>query len=258
MSRLMRAHAGRCDIALANSRSVARDLNSICRGKVKILTVHNAVDLERFNPKGPFVDLDALSGLPPAPKGTVRVGLVATMARWKGHEIFLQALSKLPRALPIRGYVIGGPIYATRGSQYSIAELRNLASALGLNGNVAFTGYVDDPARAIRALDIVVHASTQPEPFGLVIAEAMACGRPVVASNGGGVSEISSEDETALVHSPGDAAALAECVARLAADHGLRKKLGAEGRRLAEKQFDSSRLAGDMPTIYELTIQART
>jgi glycosyltransferase involved in cell wall biosynthesis len=258
MSRLMRAHAGRCDIALANSHSVARDLNSVCRGKVKIITVHNAVDLERFNPCGSVLDLDMLSGLPLAMQGTVRVGLVATMARWKGHEVFLRALSILPKALPIRGYVIGGPIYATRGSQYSVDELRNLASSLGLNGKVAFTGYVDDSASAMRALDIVVHASTQPEPFGLAVAEAMACGRPVVASNAGGVSEIISEDETALGHVPGDAAALAECIARLAADHCLRKKLGAKGRRLAEKQFDPSRLAGDVPPIYELAAQAQT
>jgi glycosyltransferase involved in cell wall biosynthesis len=258
MSRLMRIHSGRCDIALANSYSVARDLNSICRGKVKIVTVHNGVDLKRFNPCGPVLDLDALSGLPLAASGTVRVGLVATMARWKGHEVFLRALSMLPKDLPIRGYVIGGPIYATRGSQYSVVELRNLASGLGLNGKVAFTGYIDDPAPAIRALDIVVHASTQPEPFGLAVAEAMGCGKPVVASNTGGVSEIISENENALCYAPGDAAALAKCVARLAADHSLRKNLGAKGRHLSEKQFDRSRLAVDVPPIYELAAQART
>lgn len=118
-----------------------------------IRTVHNAVDLERFNPRGPLLDLDALSGLLPAANRTVRVGLVATMARWKGHEVFLRALSMLPKDLPVRGYVIGGPIYATQGSQYSLDELRSLASGLGLNGKVAFTGYVDDSAPAMRALD---------------------------------------------------------------------------------------------------------
>jgi glycosyltransferase involved in cell wall biosynthesis len=179
------------------------------------------------------------------------------MARWKGHEVFLRALSILPKDLPIRGYIIGGPIYATQGSQYSLDELRSLASDLGLNGKVAFTGYVDDPASAMRALDIVAHASTQLEPFGLAVAEAMACGRPVIASNAGGVSEIISENETALGHVPGDAAALAECVARLASDHCLRKRMGAKGRRLAEKQFDCARLAGDVPAIYEQATQAR-
>ena len=140
------------------------------------------MDLERFSPRGPTLDLDAMAGVPPAPAGTIRVGLVATMARWKGHEVFLRALSMLPKDLPIRGYVIGGPIYSTAGSQRSVEELRALASGLGLNGNAAFTGFVKDSAAAIRALDVVVHASTDPEPFGLVVAEAMACGKPVVAS----------------------------------------------------------------------------
>jgi glycosyltransferase involved in cell wall biosynthesis len=252
MSRLMHFHASRCDIALANSHSVARDLDSVCSGKLKIITVHNVVDLERFNPRGRVLDLDALSDLPPAADGTVRVGLVATMARWKGHEVFLRALSMLPKDLPVRGYVIGGPIYATRGSQYSLDELRSLSSELGLNGKVIFTGYIDDPAPAIRALDIVVHASTQPEPFGLAVAEAMACGRPVVASNAGGVSEIISENETALGHAPGDAAALADSMARLATDCGLRKKMGGKGRRWAEQHFDRLRLTAEVLPVYRL------
>ena len=132
------------------------------------------MDLDRFNPQGPKLDLDALSGLPPAPEGTLRVGLVATMARWKGHEVFLHSLSILPKELPIRGYVIGGPIYATAGSQYSIDELKNIASTLGLNGNIGFTGYVSEPGAAMRALDVVVHASIHRriDGEGIVIYEA--------------------------------------------------------------------------------------
>ena len=107
------------------------------------------------------------------------------MAQWKGHEIFLRALAMLPRDLLVRGYVIGGSLYSTRGSQADIAQLRRVADTLSLNGNVGFTGFVNDPAAAIRALDIVVHASTSPEPFGRVIAEAMACGKPVIMSGSG-------------------------------------------------------------------------
>jgi glycosyltransferase involved in cell wall biosynthesis len=251
MSRLMRAHAGRCDIALANSRSVARDLDSVCGSALEIRTVHNAVDLDRFNPCGATLDLDALSGLSPAPAGCLRVGLVATMARWKGHEVFLRALSMLPSRLPIRGYVVGGPIYETTGSQRTLDELRELAREVRIEKRVGFTGFLSDSAAAIRTLDIVVHASTQPEPFGLVVAEAMACGKPVVASNVGGVTEIVSENETALTHCPGDAAAMAACIERLAADSDMRRKLGSRGRRFAEARFDRSRLAREVIPIYE-------
>ena len=257
MSRLMWLHARRCGVAIANSHSVARDLEAACAGRLKnIVTVYNAVDLERFSPRGPMLDLDALAGLPPAPAGTIRVGLVATMARWKGHEVFLRALSMLPKGLPIRGYVIGGPIYSTAGSQRSVAELRALASRLGLNGNAAFTGFVKEPAAAIRALDIVVHASTEQEPFGRVVAEAMACGKPIVASLAGGVREIIAENENALVHRPGDAAALAGCIARLAADSGLREKLGIQGWRSATERFATCRLAHEVAPVYESLAEA--
>ncbi|HXR35824.1 MAG TPA: glycosyltransferase [Candidatus Binataceae bacterium] len=251
MSRLMRLHARRCGVAIANSHSVARDLDAVCRGKLKIHTVYNAVDLARFRPDGPALDLDAIAGVAPAPAGTVRVGLVATMARWKGHEVFLRALSMLPKDLPVRGYVIGGPIYSTNGSQRSIEELRALAAGLGLNGNAAFTGFVKDSAAAIRSLDVVVHASTDPEPFGLVVAEAMACGKPVVASRSGGVAEIIAENENTLSCPPGDAAAIAGSIARLTLDCGLRQKLGNNGRRWAMERFATCRLGGEVVPIYE-------
>ena len=107
----------------------------------------------------------------------VRIGLVATFARWKGHARFSTRSRRLPESLPVRGYVIGGPVYETAGSQVSLDELRAAVAALGLEGRVGFTGFVEDAAQAMRALDVVVHASTEPEPFGLVIAEAMACAR---------------------------------------------------------------------------------
>jgi glycosyltransferase involved in cell wall biosynthesis len=233
----------------------------VCRGRLKIRTVYNAVDLERFNPNGPALDLDALSAMPPAPPGCVRVGLVATMARWKGHEVFLRALSmlhqdsvgrvSLPAICSVRGYIIGGPIYETDGSQYTLDELRGLARELDIEARVGFTGFVKDSAAAMRALDVVVHASTQPEPFGLVVAEAMACGRPVIASRAGGVAEIIADNETALSHPPGDATALAACIARLAGNPEMREKLGGQARRWAQRRFDRGRLAPELLPVYQ-------
>src|SRR6185436_5987649 len=117
-----------------------------------------------------------------------------------------------------RGYVVGGPLYQTDGSQYSMEELRARADELGISARIGFTGFVSDPAAAMRALDVVVHASIEPEPFGLVIAEAMACGRPVIVSDAGGAAEIVTSGVNALVNSPGDADALADRIAQLAAD----------------------------------------
>jgi glycosyltransferase involved in cell wall biosynthesis len=181
----------------------------------------------------------------------LRVGLVATFARWKGHETFLQALATLPASLRVRGYIVGGPVYETSGSQISLDELRHSVRVLGLDGRVGFTGFVQDSSTAMRALDIVVHASTDPEPFGLVIAEAMACGKPVVVSLAGGASELIEPGNNALVFTPGDSTALGRCLEQLARDADLRHRLGSAGRLTAEQRFHRRRIARELTPIYE-------
>src|SRR3989454_5440500 len=250
MARLLRRCATGCSAVVANSKSVAEDVQSVCGDCIKVHTVYNAIDLVRFCPTGPTLDLDALADLPPPEAGTVRVGLVGTFAWWKGHKTFLQALSLLPPDLPIRAYVVGGAVYQTNGSQFRLDELRNLAAELMLSHKGGFTGFVEDAASAIRFLDIVVHASTRPEPFGLVIVEAMACGRALIASHAGGAAEVLELGENALGHPPGDAAALAERIAELASNPGLRARLGKAGRATAESCFDRGRLAKDWVLIY--------
>src|SRR6202035_1639933 len=102
-------------------------------------------------------------------------------------------------------YVVGGALYQTNGSQFAIDDLRRYAADRGIGEMVGFTGFVAKPEEALRALDIVVHASTEPEPFGLIIAEAMACGRAVIASDAGGAREIFTAGVDALSHAPGNA-----------------------------------------------------
>jgi glycosyltransferase involved in cell wall biosynthesis len=250
MSGLLRRSAGRVAGVAAVSRAVAADVASVLGARVPVRTVYNAVDLERFRLAGPALDLDALAGLPPAPGGTLRVGLVATMGRWKGHAVFLRAIAALPRELPVRAYVVGGGIYRTAGSEVSVDDLRRLAGELGIADRVGFTGFVEDAAAAMRALDVVVHASTQPEPFGLVIVEAMASGRAVVASAAGGAGEIVTPGHDALAVEPGDVAGLSDAIRRLALDPVLRQALGRAARETAVVRFDRARLAAEVVPLY--------
>jgi len=249
--RLLSAHARRCSVAVANSRSVAADFESLVGQRAAVRVIYNGIDLERFSPDGSALDLDVAAGLPPAPKDTIRIGLLATMARWKGHDVFLDALARLPRTLPVRGYVIGGPVYETVGSQWTIDELRRLAHASGIGDRVGFTGFMRESAAALRALDVVVHASVTPEPFGLVIAEAMGCGRAIVVSDAGGAAEVVDIGVEALGHPPGDAAALAACMTTLVGDPGLRAALGKSARAAAEHRFDRAQLAQHLAPLYE-------
>jgi glycosyltransferase involved in cell wall biosynthesis len=248
--------AGRASVIVTNSESVSRDVTSTLRPRVAVHVVYNAVDLARFAPDGARVDLDAAAGLPPAAPGTVRVGLIATFGRWKGHETFFEAIAQLPRAQPVRAYVIGDSLYETDSSQFRRADLEARASALGLADRIGFTGFAADAAAAMRALDVVVHASVQPEPFGMVIAEAMACGRPVVVSLAGGAAEIVRDGVDALGHAPGDAAALADRLSALVADSALRARLGRAARVSAESRFDRARLARELVPLYDRLVPA--
>ena len=242
--------SGRPATVVTNSASVAADATRALANDTRVVTVRNGVDLDRFSMTGARANLDAMSGLPQASANTIRVGLVATLARWKGHATFLEAIARLPAHLPVRAYIVGDAVYQTEGSQYSLDELRQRARSLGIADRVGFTGFVHTPEAIFRALHIVVHASTAPEPFGLVIAEAMACGRPVVVSNAGGAAEIITPGVDALVHAPGDAGDLAAQIAALAANPELRAQIGRRARTTAERMFDRTRLAAELIPIY--------
>lgn len=252
-ARIVRHAAHRlCSTVIANSASVAADVRAHVAPALPVRHVWNAVDLDRFSPDGPVLDLDGAADLPPisASRPIVRVGLVATFARWKGHETFLRAMALVPASTPVRGYVVGGPLYETAGSQISTRWLHQRIAELDLKSRVGCTGFLPDVAPALRALDIVVHASTEPEPFGLVVAEAMACGRAVVTSGAGGVRELVTPPVDAELHDPGDAPSLAHRIMELAADRACRTRLGHTARQTAERQFTRARLTREIMAAY--------
>jgi glycosyltransferase involved in cell wall biosynthesis len=248
---LLRRYAPRCASIVTNSRSVAADVASVLGDATSMTTIHNAVDPGAFSPDGDALDLDAMAGLPAAEPGTVRIGLVATFGRWKGHVTFLDALRRLSPSAPWRGYIVGGALYDTSGSQYTHAELQQLIDSAGLSGRVGLTGFAERPAAAMRGLDVVVHASTQPEPFGLVIAEGMASGRAVIVSGAGGAEELVTDGIDALTHAPGDVEDLARCIERLIVDPALRARLGGAGRQSALRQFDADVFTRGFINVYQ-------
>jgi glycosyltransferase involved in cell wall biosynthesis len=249
--RLLRRYVPRCAAVVANSRSVAAEVRGALALRIPVTTIYNAVDAREFSPEGETLDLDRLAGLPPAGAGTVRVGLVATYGRWKGHATFIDAIGRLAPGSPIRAYIIGGALYDTRDSQHTREELARSIDSAGLAGRIGLTGFIERPAAALRALDVVVHASTRPEPFGLVIAEGLAAGRAVIVSAAGGAGEIVADGVDALTHAPGDAAGLARCIERLAGDAALRQRLGAAGRASALRQFDPDHFTRAFMNVYQ-------
>ncbi len=251
-ARLLRGVRRKARAAVAISQAVATDVRR-CLPGLPTVVIRNTVDCEKFSPgPGSGELLDRLAGLPPLSEDGFRVGLVATYAQWKGHEVFLQAAAEVRRLdpeRPIRWYIVGGPIYRTR-AQFTLEELRQIAERLGILDEVGFVPFQTDPAFVYRSLDLFVHASRQAEPFGLTIAEAMACGRPVIVSRAGGAAELFDPQVEAIGVVPGDVNSLARAIAELRNDDALRLRLGTAARQRALNDFHPSRLPQELAALY--------
>ncbi len=243
----------RGSLILTNSRAVEDDARRVAP-RARIRTIYNGIDLDDFRP-GPreLEHLARLAGLPVPPATATIVGMVATRGWWKGHRTFLRAAALVRAAEPAREfrfYVVGGAIYGARGSEISQSELERLITELGLADAVGLVPFQHDAAAVYRGLDIVVHPSERPEPFGRTIVEAMAMGRAVVVSRAGGAAELFVEGQSALGHRPGDAGDLARAVLELARDETLRARLGTAARAEAGARFDRRRLGGEVFATY--------
>ena len=249
IGRWIRLASKRTAGCIAISRAVKNDVRNEVPGLPSYLLL-NCVDTDHFCP-GPAdtVALDRDAGLPPdvASDGTLRVGLVATYARWKGQDVFLKAISKVPN---VRAYVVGGPIYSTQGSQWTESELRVLGDSLGIMDRVGLVPFQSDPRWVYRSLDIVVHASIRPEPFGLTIVEAMACEKPVVVSAGGGAVELFVEGNSGFGFASGEPEELASRISSLVNDSFLRGSLGTAARSKAVQDFSSQTFGDRLIEIY--------
>ncbi len=166
------------------------------------------------------------------------VGIVGVLARWKGHLEFIQMakllLSQGPNA---RFVVIGDQIYDTVGDRDYKQLLQEEVKNRGLSSYFFFTGFEKDIPQAINGLDLVVHASIRPEPFGRVVLESMACGVPVVASAAGGVLELIEEGKTGCLHSPGNVIEMTEAVKKLIENDLLRVQLAKAAHQAFMENF---------------------
>jgi glycosyltransferase involved in cell wall biosynthesis len=155
------------------------------------------------------------------------IGMVGRLTPWKGQDVFLHAFATVAADVPgLEARIIGAALF---GEDDYAAGLRYLVKDLGIDDRVIFTGFVPEVGRELSGLDILVHASVVPEPFGQVVIEGMAAGVPVVASNAGGPAETITDGDNGLLVPPGDVAALAAALRRLIADAGLRARLSAAG-----------------------------
>jgi glycosyltransferase involved in cell wall biosynthesis len=173
--------------------------------------------------------------------GPLRFGVVGRLAPWKGQHIFIEAFA---RAFPNgtgEARIIGAALF---GEEEYDDELHQLVERLGINDSVEFRGFCDDVPAELAQLDVLVHCSVTPEPFGLVVIEGMAAGLPVVAAAAGGPAEVITDGVDALLVAPNNVDALAQALTRIGADRALRASLAAAGRETARRYTPENSAAG--------------
>lgn len=183
-------------------------------------------------------------------------GIFGRIVRWKGHREFLLAAAQVIDSLPdAYAVIVGDAADLNPGRQ---ADLRRLARELNIEHRVVFTGFVDDVTSHYQAVDVVVHCSIEPEPFGLVIIEAMACGVPVVASSRGAPTEIITDGTDGLLVDPERTDLLAGAIKDLLEDGKRREVLADKGRNMVLRRYDPDRYARRIEAIYLEVARRRT
>jgi glycosyltransferase involved in cell wall biosynthesis len=176
----------------------------------------------------------------------LQIGMVGRLAPWKGQDVFLRAFTAAFPAGAEQAVVVGEAMF---GEQSYAHALRELANELGIGQRVEFTGFREDIPEVLARLDVLVHASTIPEPFGQVVVEGMAAGLPVVASDGGGPAEIITDAVDGVLSPPGDIEELAAALRRLADDPALRVRLGRQAR-IRARAFAPETIAAQVVELY--------
>ncbi len=219
----------------------------------RVEVIYDAVDLEHFRPSRPRDEVRRELGVGPE---QCALGIVGGIQEWKGQAVVVEAFARLRPRLPnLRCFIVGGVHRA--GREYA-ARLEQRVAELGLSDGIAFLGFRRDVPDIVNALDIVVHASVRPEPFGRVILEGMLLGRPVIAAADGGVLELVEDGRTGCLVPPGDVAALAEKIFVLATQPELRARIGRCGQSWAVRRFSLQAHVEAMTGLYLSVTGGRT
>jgi glycosyltransferase involved in cell wall biosynthesis len=235
--------ARRLAYIISISNSVTSDLRKKRLHNRHVQLIHDGIDAKRITAHDDGMVVRSALGIPAdAPV----VGVVGNVKRWKGQLTLVQAIPALLTKHPDLHCLVVGAIADPAYQR----ELEAVVASAGIGGNVHFAGYQRVPAKYMAAMDVFVHTSVDPEPFGIVNLEAMALRKPVVATAHGGPLDIVLEGVTGHLTPPGDHAVLAVVLSALLANPDKRTAMGEAGRQLLEQSFTAASNAAQIQAIY--------
>lgn len=207
----------------------------------------NGVDTRVFTPPVSRPGTRLRLGFPPEGKIALLVAQLDRAHYFKGIDVFLEAISRLPD--DVTAVIVGD------GDMRP--DYQRIAHELEISHRVRFAGRVSDEELPLhyQAADVtVLPSTTMGEAFGLVLVESMACGTPVIATNLPGVRDVVNPEHDGLLVTPGDVSALSQAMGRLLSDLSLRDRFGSEGRQKVEQRYDWRDICVQLENIYHSTI----
>ncbi len=228
------------------SQAVQQNLVSFGIDRSKCRVIYNAIPTKQ-NIVPTFGFRETLG----IPGSALIITMIGQLAAWKGQDILIDAFSKLMTDREngnIRCLIVGDVIHPAE--QNYKERILNKVREKGLEGAIIFTGFRRDVDAIIQASDIIVHASTLADPLPTVILEAMSAGRPVVATNVGGVPELIVNGKSGLIVPPGKYEDLACALKVLISNPRSREEFGREGARVARDQFGPGKNLRELTALY--------
>ncbi|MGC9318101.1 MAG: glycosyltransferase family 4 protein [Armatimonadota bacterium] len=212
----------------------------------KTTLIYNGVDTVLFRPERPPEEVREGLGIP---GDALLVGTVGQLVPWKRQDLFLEAAARILAHRPRAWFAIVGADLFGEHAEYG-TKLRRLAHDLGLQSRAVFTGYREDIASVMAALDLLLHPA-QDEPLGRAVMEAMSLGVPCVAADSCGPREIIEDGVSGILVPSGDAEAMAARSLELLRREGGPERMGEAARRRIDEMFSAERMARLTEDLYE-------
>lgn len=218
----------------------------------RIIRVYNGLDIETFGKNLTQQNRQKAREELGIDQETILVGIVGNINYWKGQMVFAKAMNELIQEnighTRIQGIIVGN---TPKGAEGYEQEIREFLKDRGIADKVRLLGFRQDIPQLLNAMDIFVHASVEPEPFGRVILEAMAMGKPIIATKPGGPCEIIEEGISGYLVPMNDHFYIKDRIMNYIEEPGKAQEMGTTARKAAEAKFSVSKMVRGVEKVYE-------
>lgn len=232
------------DCIIANSKATA---NSISKNINKLKVIYNAIEIHEEVNSEFNRTYEEIAATCESIGKTIKIGMAGRINRWKGQKLFVDMAEIVSKNNKNVEFLIAGDVY--KGELKILEDLKEYITMKNLNHKIKLLGQVNDMSSFYKELDIFILPSIQPEPFGLVVIEAMNNNLPVVATNHGGPVEIIDNNIDGFLVDYKEANEMAEVVDKLINNSSLRRDISEKAKQKVKERFRANRYVKEIESI---------